>query len=171
MRREARPLIAVIALLAVPACHGKGAPASPVAATAAAFTPEIDSALCDPDGKEVVTHDLDRDGNPDVWVLFRKASGATGRSMTCREVDFDHDGRKDWAVGYAADGARLFEEEDLDYDGRWDVVAVYAPGTGTLAKVFHGTGFDGRFEIEETYDGQGALASVHEAPATAPGGK
>jgi hypothetical protein len=51
-------------------------------------------------------------------------------TMTCKQVDFDHDGRKDWVVGFNRKGARLFEKVDMDYDDKFDLSAVFDPKTG-----------------------------------------
>src|SRR5687767_15118298 len=51
---------------------------------------KIDNSLCEADGKRVVKFDLNKDGKDDVWRLY------AGTVMTCKQDDFDHDGRKDW---------------------------------------------------------------------------
>src|SRR5678816_3921523 len=81
---------------------------------------QVDPTLCDTSGKNVVTYDLNKDNHPDVWRLFKTEDegGAKVEWMTCKQVDFDHDGRKDWVVGFNRKGSRLVEKVDMDYDGQ-----------------------------------------------------
>ena len=124
--------------------------------------PQVDPTLCDTTGKNVVTFDLNRDGKPDVWRLYKTVDdgGTKVEYMTCKQVDFDHDGRKDWVVGYGPKGQRLFEKVDMDFDGRFDLSAIYDPKTGKLAQVERDTDFDGKFDLKELYDPNGQLQSV-----------
>src|ERR1700753_1403223 len=80
--------------------------------------------------------------------------------MTCKQVDFDHDGRKDWVVAYNRKGLPLYEMADFDYDGKWDMKAVFDPKTGLVAEVERDTDFDGKFDVKEIYDTAGQLTSV-----------
>ncbi|MFH0902856.1 MAG: hypothetical protein V2A73_19680, partial [Pseudomonadota bacterium] len=60
--------------------------------------PKVDSSLCDTKDKEVVQFDLNQDKKPDVWKLYKKQDekGVTVQIPTCKQVDLDHDGRKDY---------------------------------------------------------------------------
>jgi hypothetical protein len=80
--------------------------------------------------------------------------------MTCKQVDFDHDGRKDWVVAYNRKGNPLYEKADFDYDGKWDMSTVYDTKTNTRAEVERDSDFDGKFDVKELYDSAGGLQSV-----------
>ena len=103
------------------ACHGKDEATTPTKDVDAAI-PKVDPTLCDTTGKNVVTYDLNKDGKPDVWRLYKTEDegGTKVEFMTCKQVDFDHDGRKDWVVAYNRKGTPLFEKADFDYDGKVD---------------------------------------------------
>ena len=92
------------------------------------------------------TYDLNHDNKPDVWRLYKTEDegGTKVEFMTCKQVDFDHDGRKDWVVAYNRKGMPLFEKADFDYDGKWDMSAVFDTKTGLVAEVERDTDFDGR---------------------------
>ena len=77
--------------------------------------PKVDPTLCDTNGKNVVTYDLNNDNQPDVWRLYKTEDegGTKIEFMTCKQVDFDHDGRKDWVVAYNRKGNPLFEKARL----------------------------------------------------------
>jgi hypothetical protein len=153
--------LAAIVALSAGACGGKKDPQSPND-LADVGVAKVDPTLCDTNGKNVVTYDLNKDNRPDVWRLYKTEDegGTVVEYMSCKQVDFDHDGRKDWVVAYNRRGAPLFERADFDFDGTWDMVAVYDPKTGKLAEVERDTDFDGKFDVKETYDASGNLASV-----------
>src|SRR5687768_18349072 len=152
-------LVAIAALLV--ACKTKQQDTVPKN-TASMEVPKVDPTLCETRGKNVVTYDLNKDNKPDVWRLYRTEDegGTKIEFMTCKQVDFDHDGRKDWVVGYNRKGNPLFEKADFDYDGRWDMSAIYDTKTNALAEVERDTDFDGKFDVKEVYDTSGALTSV-----------
>ena len=125
-------------------------------------TPQVDPTLCDTSGKNVITYDLNRDNKPDVWRLWKTEDegGTKVEYMTCKQVDFDHDGRKDWVVGFNRKATRLYEKIDMDYDGKFDVSAVYDPKTGVIAEVDRDSDFDGKYDLKEIYDTGGQISSV-----------
>ena len=127
-----------------------------------ASVPKVDPTLCDTNGKNVVTYDLNHDGKPDVWRLYKTEDdgGTKVEYLTCKQVDFDHDGRKDWVVAYNRKGNTLFEKADFDYDGKWDMSAIYDTKTGVKVEVERDTDFDGKFDVKEIYDSAGQLSSV-----------
>ena len=127
-----------------------------------ASIPKVDPTLCDTSGKNVVTYDLNHDNKPDVWRLYKTEDegGTKIEFMTCKQVDFDHDGRKDWVEAYNRKGTPIFEKADFDYDGKWDMSTIYDPKTGAKAEVERDTDFDGKFDVKEIYDSSGALVSV-----------
>ncbi len=157
--------LAALSIGLVAACHGDKKAATPVGNTDKNADPSIakvDPTLCDTNGKNVQTYDLNKDGKPDVWRLYRTddEGGTKVEYMTCKQVDFDHDGRKDWVVAYNAKGNSLYEKADFDYDGKWDMSAVFDVKTGIVAEVERDTDFDGKFDVKEIYDSAGALSSV-----------
>jgi len=151
--------LAVVLLAA--ACHGKQEDTTPKSDVDASI-PKVDPTLCDTTGKNVVTYDLNHDGKPDVWRLYKTEDegGTKVEFMTCKQVDFDHDGRKDWVVAYNRKGTPLFEKADFDYDGKWDMSAIFDSKTGQVAEVERDTDFDGKFDVKEIYDSGGQLSSV-----------
>src|SRR5215470_14463110 len=102
-----------------------------------ATVPKVDPTLCDTNGKNVQTFDLNKDNKPDVWRLYKTEDegGTKVEFMTCEQVDFDH-------------------------DGKWDMSAIYDPKTGVIAEVERDTDFDGKFDVKEIYDSAGQLVSV-----------
>jgi hypothetical protein len=148
-------------LLLLAACHGDNKDTT-VKNTADNGIPKVDPTLCDTQGKNVQTYDLNHDNKPDVWRLYKTEDegGTKVEFMTCKQVDFDHDGRKDWVVAYNRKGMPLYEMADFDYDGKWDMKAVFDPKTGLVAEVERDTDFDGKFDVKEIYDSAGQLTSV-----------
>jgi hypothetical protein len=156
-------LSVVGAIVAGTGCHDKADDTSPKADTSAdTGVPKVDPTLCDTNGKNVVTYDLNHDNKPDVWRLYKTEDegGTKVEWLTCKQVDFDHDGRKDWVVAYNRKGNMLFEKADFDYDGKWDMSAIYDSKTGVVAEIERDTDFDGKFDVKEIYDSAGQLTSV-----------
>lgn len=149
----------LFALLMLIACNKKSGKTTPT-------TPEsnltIDASLCDTDDKNVATFDFNRDGQPDVWRLVKVEDdgGTKVEWVTCKQVDFDHDGRKDWVVGYGRKGTRSFEKADMDWDGKFDLQTIFDPKTGKRGQVERDTNFDGKFDVTELYDATGQVTSI-----------
>jgi hypothetical protein len=161
LSRDPLPALVIGVGLAV-GCGSKPPPAAPKANRVEASIPQVDPALCDTNGKNVVTYDLDHDNRPDVWRLYKTEDegGTKIEFLTCKQVDFNHDGRKDWVVAYNRKGNPLFERSDFDYDNKWDTFSIYDTKTTALAEVERDTNFDGKFDVKEAYDSAGALASI-----------
>ena len=123
---------------------------------------KVDPTLCDTNGKNVVTYDLNKDNKPDVWRLYKTVDegGTKVEFMSCKQIDFDHDGRKDWVVAYNPKGVPLYEKADIDFDGKWDISTVYDTKVNQRAEVERDTDFDGKFDVKEIYDSTGNLTSV-----------
>src|SRR4051812_10250085 len=155
-------LSALSAIVVLGGCGKKKDAAKPESANADPGSIKVDPTLCDTNGKNVVTYDLNHDNKPDVWRLYKTddEGGTKVEYMTCKQVDFDHDGRKDWVVALNRKGMRLYEKADFDYDGKWDMSAVYDTKTGNVAEVERDTAFDGNFDVKEVYDSAGSLTSV-----------
>lgn len=154
-------LAAIAVGLVLVACHGKKDDTTPKDNTLAGV-PKVDPTLCETAGKTVVTFDLNHDNRPDVWRLYQTEDdgGTKVEFLTCKQVDFDHDGRKDWVVAYNRKGNPLYEKADFDFDGKWDYYAIYDPKTGLVAEVERDTNFDGKFDVKEIYDSTGQLQTV-----------
>src|ERR1051325_2173813 len=106
MRKASKLGVLVVGLAAVGGCHkGKSAGTTPKNEVGMEV-PKVDPTLCDTTGKNVVTYDLNHDNKPDVWRLYKSEDegGTKVEFMTCKQVDFDHDGRKDWVVAYNRKG-------------------------------------------------------------------
>jgi hypothetical protein len=153
--------VGLLAAAALAGCKGKKDPKSPLENVDTAVR-QVDPTLCDTNGKNIVTFDLNKDGRPDVWRLYKTEdeNGTTVEFMTCKQVDFDRDNRKDWVVAYNRKGSPIYHKADFDYDGKWDVSAVYDTKVNQLAEVERDTDFDGKFDVREIYDTAGALTSV-----------
>src|SRR5690242_1396541 len=152
----------LVLLVGVMACGGKKGSTTPKGDGMDASLPKVDPTLCDTVGKNVQTFDLNHDNRPDVWRLFKTEDqgGTKVESLTCKQVDFDHDGRKDWVVGYNDKGNPSFEKADLDYDGKFDYSAVYDPKTNLIVEVERDTDFDGTYDEKEIYGADGVIQSV-----------
>lgn len=149
MAKRSRVMWIALALLVAAACKGKKEDTTPK--NQAAGASKIDPTLCEESGKRVVTFDLNKDGKPDVWRLY------AGDVQTCKQNDFDHDGRKDWMVAFDASGQPVYQKADFDYDGKFDMVEVFENGQKVEAE--RDTDFDGKFDVKEIYAG-GQLESV-----------
>src|ERR1044071_7346180 len=152
-----------LSTLVLGACAGsKQESTTPKAGDVESSVPKVDPTLCDTNGKNVVTYDLNHDNKPDVWRLYKseEEGGTKVEYLTCKQVDFDHDGRKDWVVAYNRKGNTLFEKADFEYDGKWDMSAIYDTKTGDKVEVERDTDFDGKFDVKEIYDSAGQLSSV-----------
>jgi len=123
---------------------------------------KVDPTLCETAGKNVMSYDLNRDGRPDVWKMYKveDQGGTNVEILTCKQVDFDHDGRKDWVVGYTPKGTPAFEKADFDYDDRFDMSAIYDPKTGKRLEVERDSDFDGKYDTKEIYDRFETLTAV-----------
>lgn len=124
--------------------------------------PGPDPGLCDVVGKRVLLFDLNRDRAADVWKVYSRTEEAETRLevMSCKQVDFDHDGRKDYVVEYDAKGGKRIERFDFDFDGRFDAAFQLDERSGKPTKVERDSNFDGRYDLVEAYDEDGVLESV-----------
>jgi hypothetical protein len=168
MRNQCKPRGIVTGVLVAVAATG-GCGSSPPKSTeprpgGQMSMPSVDPTLCDIAGKNVLTYDLNRDQRPDVWRLYKvdNEGGTRVEHLTCKQVDYDHDGRKDWVVGFNRRGGRLFERADMNYDGLFDLSAVYDPRTGNVGEIERDSNFDGKFDLIEAYDTTGRLTSVRQ---------
>jgi len=149
-------------LVVLGACNGSDKGTTPKDQSLDMAVPKVDPTLCDTTGKTVQTADLNHDNKPDVWRLYQTEDdgGTKVEFMTCKQIDFDHDGKKDYVAAYNRKGNKIYEMFDYDFDGKWDEKKIYDPKTGTVAEDERGTKFDGKFDVRETYDSTGALVSL-----------
>ena len=154
--------MSLVAAAVLGGCKDKKAATTPTDGNLDTSIATVDPTLCDTNGKNIVTYDLNHDGRPDVWRLYKveDEGGTKVEFLTCKQVDFDHNNKKDWVVAYNMKGNPLYEKADFDYDGVWDMSAVYDTKTLTVAEVERDTDFDGKFDVKEIYDTAGVLTSV-----------
>jgi len=154
--------LAGLCVVLVAGCGGKKEKTTPKNDNLETSIPKVDPTLCDTNGKNVVTYDLNKDNRPDVWRLYKTEDegGTKIEFMTCKQVDANRDGKKDWVVAYNRKGNPLFERRDLDFDGKWDVNMVYDTKTTTLAESERDTNFNGDYDVKEYYDTAGAISSI-----------
>lgn len=165
MIRLARCAVVVGALAATGACGDK----NKTAADADGFTnsnqanmPKVDPALCDTSGKNVQTFDLNQDGRPDVWKIYaqEEEDGAKLDILTCKQVDYDKDGTKDYVVVYNRQGEMVVEEIDLGLDGTFDAREHYDKKSGTIYMVERDIDHNKNTDTWEKYDSGGQLESI-----------
>jgi hypothetical protein len=153
--------------LSLVACGGasKGKGATNVAgidSTDGLTVPRVDPSLCDTKGKKVTTFDLNHDNKPDVWKLFATADegGTTVEILTCKQVDLDHDGKKDYVQTYTRTGELLAEEFDFTFEGEMDAREHYDKKTGKIYLIARDSDHDKKPDVWEKYDEEGRLESV-----------
>ena len=87
-------LSVALGALSLGACGGKKGPKKPVENLDTTVR-KVDPTLCDTNGKNVVTYDLNHDGKPDVWRLYKveDEGGTKVEFLTCKQVDLRHGSR------------------------------------------------------------------------------
>jgi len=163
--RFASPFLAAVCFVSIAACGGsskKSTTNNVSKGDTSTSIPKVDPTLCDTKGKKIVTFDLNRDEKPDVWKLYKtiEEGGANLEILTCKQVDLDHDGHKDYVVGFNRKGGMIFEKFDFTFDGKFDAFARYDEKTGSLFQVQRDSDFDGKYDTTELYDENGVLESV-----------
>jgi len=118
--------------------------------------------LCSTKDKKVSTFDLNHDNQPDVWKLYATVdeSGTKVQVLTCKQVDYDHDGTKDYVATYKGTGELLHEEFDFTFDGKFDAREHYDPKTGKVNLIERDSDHDKKPDIWEKFDKEGLLESV-----------
>ena len=124
--------------------------------------PKVDSALCDTTGKQVQTFDLNQDGTPDVWKLYAtvEEDNTKVEVLTCKQVDYDHDGKKDYVAIYNRTGEMVAEEFDFTFDGHFDAREHYDKKGGKIYMVERDLDHNKNPDTWEKYDVDGNLESV-----------
>ena len=142
-------VLGALVALALAACNGKDDDTTPKDKGEAS---KIDLSLCDGAGKRAGEYDLNKDNKTDVWHLFN------GQTLTCKQFDFDRDGRKDWVVAFNAAGTTAYQRADFDFDGKFDMLAIFQ--NDVASEIERDTDFDGKFDVKEIYDASGQITSV-----------
>lgn len=124
--------------------------------------PKVDPELCDTSGKQVQTFDLNQDNTPDVWKLYAtvEEDGTKVDVLTCKQVDYDHDGKKDYVAIYNRTGEMVAEEFDFTFDGRFDAREHYEKKGGKVYMVERDLDHNKSPDTWEKYDVDGSLESV-----------
>lgn len=124
--------------------------------------PRVDATLCDTKGKRVETFDLNHDGVPDVWKMYTTADegGTSVEILTCKQVDLDRDGKKDYVQTYSRTGEIIAEEFDFTFEGSMDAREHYDKKTGKIYLIERDTDHDNQPDVWEKYDKDGLLESV-----------
>ncbi len=124
--------------------------------------PRVDPKLCDTQGKTVQTFDLNHDNKPDVWKLFATSNegGTTVEILTCKQVDLDHDGKKDYVQTYSRTGEMIAEEFDFTFEGSMDAREHYDKKTGKIYLIERDSDHDKQPDVWEKYDDSGRLETV-----------
>lgn len=155
------------AALSTAACGGssKKSTSEPVAGidgSDSLSVPRVDPNLCDTKGKKVTTYDLNHDNRPDVWKLFATSNegGTTVEILTCKQVDLDHDGKKDYVQTFSRTGEILAEEFDFTFEGAMDAREHYDKKTGKIYLIERDSDHDKKPDVWEKYDKEGRIESV-----------
>ena len=101
--------------LTLAGCAGeqKTAPATPGSMTSNVVgAPPVDRSRCKAEGKRVVTTDLNNDKKPDVWKYY-VPNGQGADVLTCKQIDYNHDGKVDSVYYYDDAGAQTTLEEEV----------------------------------------------------------
>ena len=168
--RAARPGVAAISAtlagLLAAGCGGKnkneGTGPDGMGTSNQQLIPKVDPELCDTSGKQVQTFDLNQDNKPDVWKLYASVEegGTTVEILTCKQVDYDNDGKKDYVAVYNRRGEMVAEEFDFTFDGRFDAREHYDKKTGGIYMVERDLDHDKKPDTWEKYASAGALESI-----------
>lgn len=86
----------------------------------------VDGERCDRTNKREHQVDVNQDGWADLVTLYSTEAG--GEKVSCKQADFNFDGRLDAFIHYAATGDVTREQFDTDYDGRIDMGRYYELG-------------------------------------------
>jgi hypothetical protein len=152
-RRLSLPLAAAIALGGVlVGCGGaqKPAPASPGGPGNIAGAPPVDRSRCKAEGKHVVTADLNGDNKADVWKYY-VPNGQGSDVLTCKQIDYNHDGKIDSVYYYDDAGTQTtLEEFDMDFDGRFEETVYYV--NGKKVRIEMDMDFDGKPDVWKFFE-------------------
>lgn len=106
----------------------------------------VDDLRCSVKGQRADQQDLNNDGRMDLVSLY----GGDGTTLSCRQADFNFDGRLDAYFHYDDKGVLAREQFDLDYDGRIDIGRTFRDGKLVLDE--QDTNRDGFVDAWRRYD-------------------
>ena len=106
----------------------------------------VDDLRCASRGQREDQQDLNQDGRADLVSLYANE----GATLTCRQADFNFDGRLDAYFHYDEKGVLAREQFDLDYDGRIDIGRTFKDGKLVLDE--QDTNRDGFVDAWRRYD-------------------
>ncbi|MCR9161279.1 MAG: hypothetical protein ACE37F_12540 [Nannocystaceae bacterium] len=106
----------------------------------------VDDLRCAVKGQRADQRDLNQDGRSDLVSLY----GSDGITLSCRQADFNFDGRHDAYFHYDEKGVLVREQFDLDYDGRIDIGRTFRDGKLVLDE--QDTNRDGFVDAWRRYD-------------------
>lgn len=106
----------------------------------------VDDLRCSAKGQRADQQDLNQDGRADLVSLY----GGDGTTLSCRQADFNFDGRHDAYFHYDDKGVLAREQFDLDYDGRIDIGRTFKDGKLVLDE--QDTNRDGYVDAWRRYD-------------------
>ena len=106
----------------------------------------VDDLRCSVKGQRADQQDLNQDGRADLVSLY----GGDGTTLSCRQADFNFDGRLDAYFHYDEKGVLAREQFDLDYDGRIDIGRTFRDGKLVLDE--QDTNRDGFVDAWRRYD-------------------
>jgi len=163
--RSGRLVLAGIGTLALAAACGgksKGGGGGGNAGSNQDLMPKVDPELCDTSGKQVQTFDLNQDGSPDVWKMYAQMEedGAKLDVLTCKQVDYDHDGQKDYVATFNKQGELVAEQFDFTFDGKFDATEHYDKKNGNIYMVERDLDHNKNADTWEKYDTTGSLESI-----------
>jgi len=141
---------------------GKGTKVAGIGDSDGIQIPRVDPKLCDTKGKKISTYDLNHDNQPDVWKLFATADegGTRVEILTCKQVDLDFDGKKDYVQTFSRTGEMLAEEFDFTFEGSMDAREHYDKDTGKIYLIERDSDHDKNPDVWEKYDKEGRIESV-----------
>jgi hypothetical protein len=151
-------VVFVFGLVCTTGCGGK----SKQAGGKVSGIPAINPDLCDTKGKRVETYDLNEDGKPDVWKLYARVSenGTDVEVLTCKQIDYDRDGEKDYVATYEKTGELVAESIDLTFDGKFDAREHFDRKSGRLVAVERDSDHDKKPDVWEDYTDKGMLKQI-----------
>jgi hypothetical protein len=88
----------------------------------------VDTVRCTQKGMRADQQDLNHDGKADLISIYK----GDGTALSCKQADFNFDGRLDAFFHYDDKGQLEREQFDLDYDGRIDIGRHYKDGAIVL---------------------------------------
>jgi len=97
--------------------------------------------------------DMNRDGDPDIWKVYRRIPGGDGKPIEVLErveLDLNFDRRIDLWRFYNERGELVREEMDLDFDGRIDVAVLYE--SGKIVTKEYSQGYEEQVRVWKNYE-------------------